>query len=147
LLVLGRFIYKLRILAINKVEKKFPYLIFLPNEKNEFEVVSYKVDPTKIDGQGSLAKSNLEDLFLSDEELENKIVGQYEAEVSFRLLDTAPLVKKSGESWHGIFCKEFNKAVKKLDKNHWRELKEIRLEALQKSPDSFLASFEEESQR
>ena len=36
--------------------------------------------------------------------------------------------------------------IKKLDKNHWRELKEIRLEALQKSPDSFLASFEEESQ-
>ena len=36
--------------------------------------------------------------------------------------------------------------IKKLDKNYWRELKEIRLEALQKSPDSFLASFEEESQ-
>lgn len=36
--------------------------------------------------------------------------------------------------------------IKKLDKNHWRELKEIRLEALQRSPDSFLASFEEESQ-
>ena len=34
--------------------------------------------------------------------------------------------------------------IKKLDKNHWQELKEIRLEALQKSPDSFLASFEEE---
>ena len=36
--------------------------------------------------------------------------------------------------------------IKKLDKNYWQELKEIRLEALQKSPDSFLASFEEESQ-
>jgi RimJ/RimL family protein N-acetyltransferase len=36
--------------------------------------------------------------------------------------------------------------IKKLDKNHWLELKEIRLEALQKSPDSFLSSFEEENQ-
>ncbi len=36
--------------------------------------------------------------------------------------------------------------IKKLDKNNWQELKEIRLEALQKSPNSFLASFEEENQ-
>ena len=35
--------------------------------------------------------------------------------------------------------------IKKLDKNDWREWKKIRLEALTKSPDSFMSySFEEE---
>ncbi len=34
--------------------------------------------------------------------------------------------------------------IKKLGKNNWRQWKEIRLEALKKSPDSFLSSFEEE---
>jgi len=34
--------------------------------------------------------------------------------------------------------------IKKLGKNDWREWREIRLEALKKSPDSFLSSFEEE---
>lgn len=34
--------------------------------------------------------------------------------------------------------------IKKLNKNNWQEWKAIRLEALQKSPDSFLSSFEEE---
>ena len=36
--------------------------------------------------------------------------------------------------------------IKKLNKNNWQEWKEIRLEALQKSPDSFLSSFKEESE-
>jgi RimJ/RimL family protein N-acetyltransferase len=35
--------------------------------------------------------------------------------------------------------------IKKLDKNNWQELKKIRLEALKKSPESFLSSFEEEN--
>jgi RimJ/RimL family protein N-acetyltransferase len=35
--------------------------------------------------------------------------------------------------------------IKKLDKNDWREWKKIRLEALTKSPDSFLSTFEEEN--
>jgi len=35
--------------------------------------------------------------------------------------------------------------IKKLEKNDWKKWKEIRLEALKKSPDSFLSSFEEES--
>ncbi len=35
--------------------------------------------------------------------------------------------------------------IKKLNKNDWQEWKEIRLEALKKSPDSFLSSFEEEN--
>jgi RimJ/RimL family protein N-acetyltransferase len=35
--------------------------------------------------------------------------------------------------------------IKQLNKNDWREWKEIRLEALKKSPDSFLSSFEEEN--
>lgn len=35
--------------------------------------------------------------------------------------------------------------IKKLGKNNWRQWKEIRLEALKKSPDSFLSSFEEEN--
>lgn len=34
--------------------------------------------------------------------------------------------------------------IKKLGKNDFRQWKEIRLEALKKSPDSFLSSFEEE---
>jgi hypothetical protein len=34
--------------------------------------------------------------------------------------------------------------IKKLGKNHWQQWREIRLEALKKSPDSFLSSFEEE---
>lgn len=34
--------------------------------------------------------------------------------------------------------------IKQLNKNDWREWKEIRLEALNKSPDSFVSSFEEE---
>ena len=34
--------------------------------------------------------------------------------------------------------------IKQLNKNDWREWKEIRLEALKKSPDSFVSSFEEE---
>ena len=35
--------------------------------------------------------------------------------------------------------------IKQLNKNDWREWKEIRLEALKKSPDSFVSSFEEEN--
>ncbi len=35
--------------------------------------------------------------------------------------------------------------IKKLTKNDWQEWREIRLEALKKSPDSFLSSFEEEA--
>ena len=35
--------------------------------------------------------------------------------------------------------------IKQLNKNDWREWKEIRLEALKKSPDSFASSFEEEN--
>jgi len=35
--------------------------------------------------------------------------------------------------------------IKKLDKNDWREWREIRLEALKKSPDSFISSHAEES--
>lgn len=38
-----------------------------------------------------------------------------------------------------------NNMIKKLGKNHWKEWKEIRLEALKKSPDNFLSSFSEES--
>jgi len=34
--------------------------------------------------------------------------------------------------------------IKKLGKNDWREWREIRLEALKKSPDSFLSYHEEE---
>jgi len=35
--------------------------------------------------------------------------------------------------------------IKQLGKNDWREWKEIRLEALKKSPDGFVSSFEEEN--
>ena len=35
--------------------------------------------------------------------------------------------------------------IKKLTKHHYKEYKEIRLDALKKSPDSFLSSFEEEN--
>jgi len=35
--------------------------------------------------------------------------------------------------------------IKKLEKNDWQKFKQIRLEALKKSPDSFLSSFEKES--
>jgi len=35
--------------------------------------------------------------------------------------------------------------IKKLEKNDWQQFKQIRLEALKKSPDSFLSSFEKES--
>ena len=35
--------------------------------------------------------------------------------------------------------------IKKLTKHHHKEYKQIRLEALKKSPDSFLSSFEEEN--
>jgi len=35
--------------------------------------------------------------------------------------------------------------IKKLTKHNYKEYKEIRLEALKKSPDSFLSSFEEEN--
>ena len=35
--------------------------------------------------------------------------------------------------------------IKQLNKNDWREWKEIRLEALKKSPDSFVSSFKEEN--
>ena len=34
--------------------------------------------------------------------------------------------------------------IKQLNKNNWRQWREIRLEALKKSPDSFVSSFEEE---
>lgn len=35
--------------------------------------------------------------------------------------------------------------IKNLKKNDWQKWKQIRLEALKKSPDSFLSSFEKES--
>jgi len=54
---------------------------------------------------------------------------------SVRILSAPPL-KPLIFSWF---------VIKNLTKHHCKEYKEIRLDALKKSPDSFLSSFEEEN--
>lgn len=75
--------------------------------------------------------------------LSNKSVEEISEEISEKIYRKNYLLGKYLKNCHKTFY-DIN-MIRKLSKNDWLKWKKIRLEALEKSPNSFLSTFEEEN--
>jgi mRNA-degrading endonuclease RelE of RelBE toxin-antitoxin system len=111
--------------GLNEAEKRLPFSFHRLNFDDEFQTIQFKLRSSEIGkNEGGISNLLLDDLFLSDEELLERELRRQQNVAEADLGVVFRIVPEQGESWGGVFCKEFNKAIKNLDRTMKARVKE-----------------------